>query len=681
MEGSRHFDDENRSVSLQRLTELALPRSPMRTSMHGFAASSLPIADLKGIDRFSRQEKILRNKLASLYRLVDLFQWSQGIYNHITVRHPSTLNEILINPFGLLYHEITASYLIKVDLDGEVLDQGATKLGINESAFKLHSAIHGARDDVHCVIHMHNAVVSAVSSMKCGLLPICQEAMVIGAVAYHEYQGTLDDEKERQSIIEDLGDKNVMIIRNQGFVACGQSIEEALHLAYNTILACETQILILRGQGFIIATEGIEEAVFLIKNLIAAADHQIRAARAGIEKLHIPDETTIQKAYLEARKGSGMFRSPSQNNNSKEEPEWKVGELEWEAWMRVLDNAGFRTGHFYRQPLLRQRSPVTTTSRVNGCNEVACPPASTSIGMIDESDPEALTAHKIALLRKEQEKTRWLNTPNNYQKVEILETGTDRPKVITKWVQDVSATSLNGTPVKITSNHQFSPLSVNPKEFKDKQKAIKENRRSGKTSAGPQSVILDGVTYEDLKDMKPVNCDGDSITGPADRVVLIGTASKGIIDRQHQHNAQVYRQLYAPNPFASETDEDIRKYFQEVESKSPRSQSARGVSSSRDGGYSTYRSDTTNGTSFEPDRPDTPDSPGAETTIPTTTNTASLMQGAREHRMREESSYAIDELSTSKALDITVIRFYRQTTFENSGEIQSRFVAHNHIIR
>lgn len=108
-----------------------------------------------------------------------------------------------------MYHEITASSLVKISLDGKVLDAGTTKLGINRAGYVLHSAIHGARPDVQCVLHMHTAVVSAVSSMKCGLLPICQEAMIIGPIAYHDYQGIVSDEEERESIVRDLGDKNV----------------------------------------------------------------------------------------------------------------------------------------------------------------------------------------------------------------------------------------------------------------------------------------------------------------------------------------------------------------------------------------------------------------------------------------------------------------------------------------
>ncbi|VDM77213.1 unnamed protein product [Strongylus vulgaris] len=245
--------------------------------------------------------------------------------------------------------------------------------------------------------------------------------------------------------------------------------------------------------------------------------------------------------------------------------------------MLVFPFEGFRTGHIYRQPSLRPKSAISH-STVNN-NDVAVPPSASAIGLLDETDAEAVAAHKLALLRKEQERSRWLNSPNAYQKVEILETGTDNPKKITKvttiyssfvslirvicleWVQDATSPSASGTPVKISMPHHFSPMSSNPKEFKDKQRAIKESGRLGTTTAGPQSQILDGVTYEEIARMRP---DVDGIVGQTDRTVLIGTASKGIIDRQHQHNAQVYRQLYAPNPFACETDEDIKKYMEEV---------------------------------------------------------------------------------------------------------------------
>ncbi|KAK6027427.1 class II Aldolase and Adducin domain protein, partial [Ostertagia ostertagi] len=200
-----------------------------------------PIADLRP-GSYSPEEARLRCQLASLYRLVDLFQWSQGIFNHMTVRLPNRDNEFLINPFGLLYHEQSASTLVKVDLDGKVLDPGSTGLGINQAGYTLHSAIHGGRKDLLCVIHLHVPSVAAVSAMKCGLLPLCQESMIVGEVAYHDYQGILVDLKERESLVKDMGSHDVMILRNHGFVAAGRTIEEAFHYAYHLILACETQV-------------------------------------------------------------------------------------------------------------------------------------------------------------------------------------------------------------------------------------------------------------------------------------------------------------------------------------------------------------------------------------------------------------------------------------------------------
>ncbi|VIO86096.1 Adducin-related protein 1, putative [Brugia malayi] len=629
-ESESHKSDPDHLKTLQRLSELTLPHGQIATSsLHNIGVGAvLPIADLKGSGSYTRAEKMFRNKLASLYRLVDLFQWSQGIYNHITLKLPDS-DELLINPFGLLYHEITASSLIKINLNGEIIDRGSTKLGINQAGYVLHAAIHKARPDVRCVLHMHTAVVSAISSMKCGLLPLSQEAMIIGPVGYHDYQGILDDESEMESIVKDLGDKNVMLLRSHGFVACGESVEDALHLAFNTVIACETQI---------------------------------RAARAGIENLVIPNEKAVERVYKTARKGGGGVDRNGAKDAEGKQINWRIGELEWEAWMRVLDNAGYRTGHIYRQPLFRSRALPSST---NNQNDVAVPPSASSIGTVDETDYESVTAHKMALLRKEQERSRWLNSPNAYQKIEILETGTNNPKRITKWVQDVSSPSQSGTPVKISSPHQFSPFSSNPKEFKEKQKAIKENRRLGTTSAGPQSQILDGVTYEEIAQIR---ADAEtSDMGQADRVVMIGTASKGIIDRQHQHNAQVYRQLYAPNPFASETDEDIQKYMKEVEAKTPRPSSA---------------ADSTEHTTSSPPLYEN-DSPSVET--------ISLMQAAREHRTRPTfsgmASASIDEEGAPTEISVgthsspvaqpstgRVGRLTLETTFDESDLPQSRFV-------
>ncbi|PIO76119.1 class II Aldolase and Adducin domain protein [Teladorsagia circumcincta] len=179
--------DSEQLKSLKRLSELKMHAGAKSLkTLPSVGASAVPIADLKSNDNYSVHEKMQRNKLASLFRLVDLFQWSLGIHNNITLRLRNDDNCVLINSFGLLYHEITAGSLVKLNLQGVIVDPGTTSLGINKSGFMLHSAIHSARPDVRCILHLNTAVVSAVASMTCGLLPLCQEAISIGSVAYHD---------------------------------------------------------------------------------------------------------------------------------------------------------------------------------------------------------------------------------------------------------------------------------------------------------------------------------------------------------------------------------------------------------------------------------------------------------------------------------------------------------------
>ncbi|UMM41544.1 hypothetical protein L5515_017763 [Caenorhabditis briggsae] len=556
---------------LQKLADLTVPQGNMSFgNLHTYGGNTIAIADLRGNDTYSKVERIQRNKLACLFRLADLFQWSQGIHNEISYRTNDEENSFLMNPYGLLYHEITAATIVKINEDGKILDCGLVKAGVNQPAFLLHSSIYKARPMVRCILHMHTAIVAAVASMKFGLLPLCQEAMVIGPVGYHDYQDIGDDEIPFDQLIESLGDKNVLFLRNQGFLVVGDTIEHAMFLANNTVIACETQV---------------------------------RAARAGLDNLIIPDEKAIQRAFRNSRNTNSLKRNGT--------VEWRVGELEWESWMRVLDHANFRTGHVYRQPQLRPKSAMST-SMVNN-NDVALPPTTSAYGQIDETNLESVSAHRLALLRKEQERVRWLNSPNAYQKVEIMEYGADNPKKVTKWVHDVNIPSASGTPVKISSVHQFSPASSNPKEFKEKQQAIKENNRLGTVTPGPKSQILDGVTYEDISIVIQPDSDGTiGQSSSSDRAILIGTASKGIIDRQYQHHAQVYQQIYAPNPFSIETDEDIRKYVAMVKAKNAQGTTPRSAMS-----YSQY------------------DDVEADA--------VSLMQGIREHKLSQAALSASDD--------------------------------------
>uniref|UniRef100_A0A087XVI4 Adducin 1 (alpha) n=1 Tax=Poecilia formosa TaxID=48698 RepID=A0A087XVI4_POEFO len=203
-----------------------------------------PVNDLRGSDSISydKGEKLLRCKLAAFYRLADLFGWSELIYNHLTVRVNSDQERFLIVPFGLLYSEVTASSLVKIDLQGEIVDRGSTNLGVNQAGFMLHSAIYAARPDAKCIVHIHTAAGAAVSAMKCGLLPISPEALSLGEVSYHDYHGILVDDEERGIIQKNLGPKSkVLILRNHGLVSIGETVEEAFYYIHNLVTACEIQ--------------------------------------------------------------------------------------------------------------------------------------------------------------------------------------------------------------------------------------------------------------------------------------------------------------------------------------------------------------------------------------------------------------------------------------------------------
>ena len=159
-----------------------------------------------------------RVDLAACYRLVDLYGMTDLHLNHISARVPGNEEHFLINPFGMMYEEITASSLIKVDLDGNIISNANPDYGINLPGYVIHSAIHGARHDVACVLHTHTNAGMAVSVLKCGLLPLTQTAMRWGKVAYHDFEGVVVDLDERKRLVENLGDCEVMILRNHGLL-------------------------------------------------------------------------------------------------------------------------------------------------------------------------------------------------------------------------------------------------------------------------------------------------------------------------------------------------------------------------------------------------------------------------------------------------------------------------------
>jgi ribulose-5-phosphate 4-epimerase/fuculose-1-phosphate aldolase len=183
-----------------------------------------------------------RVDLAACYRLMPLFGMSDLIYNHITARIPGSDDHLLINPYGFMYEEITASSLIKIDLAGNVVFNPNRDCGINQAGYVIHSAIHGAREDVQCVIHTHSRAGVAVSALKCGLLPLTQTAMRFGSVAYHAYEGVALDLEERERLVSDLADSEVMILRNHGLLAVGADIPQAFNAMYWLEMACRAQV-------------------------------------------------------------------------------------------------------------------------------------------------------------------------------------------------------------------------------------------------------------------------------------------------------------------------------------------------------------------------------------------------------------------------------------------------------
>ncbi|XP_058402594.1 alpha-adducin isoform X4 [Diceros bicornis minor] len=371
-----------------------------------------PVNDLRGSDSiaYDKGEKLLRCKLAAFYRLADLFGWSQLIYNHITTRVSSEQEHFLIVPFGLLYSEVTASSLVKINLQGEVVDRGSTNLGVNQAGFTLHSAIYAARPDVKCVVHIHTPAGAAVSAMKCGLLPISPEALSLGEVAYHDYHGILVDEEEKVLIQKNLGPKSkVLILRNHGLVSVGESVEEAFYYIHNLVVACEIQVRTLASAG------GPDNLV-----LLDPGKYKAKSRSPGSP----------------AGEGTGL------------PPKWQIGEQEFEALMRMLDNLGYRTGYPYRYPALREKSKKYS--------DVEVPASVTGYSFASDGDAGTGSPLRHSFQKQPREKTRWLNSGRG---------------------DDASEEGQNGS----------SP--------KAKTKIREQNLQDVKT-AGPQSQVLSGVVMD-----------------------------------------------------------------------------------------------------------------------------------------------------------------------------------------
>ncbi len=230
-------------------------------------------------DRVSREEWEMRCDLAAAYQLAFHFRWTDLIYTHFTARVPGS-DFMLINPYGLMFDEITASSLVKIDKDGNVVED-TTGLGVNHAGFVIHGCVHEARPEVNCVIHTHTRAGVAVSAQKCGLLPISQHSLrTYGMLTYHDYEGIALELDERTRLARDLGPTSkAMILRNHGLLGLGGSVSEAFEIMYYLDTACQIQID---------AQAGGRAEVGLIDE---------KTARKGFEQFNGPGGSEVSKSW------------------------------------------------------------------------------------------------------------------------------------------------------------------------------------------------------------------------------------------------------------------------------------------------------------------------------------------------------------------------------------------------
>uniref|UniRef100_A0A8C5B4I3 Adducin 3 (gamma) b n=1 Tax=Gadus morhua TaxID=8049 RepID=A0A8C5B4I3_GADMO len=424
-----------------------------------------PVNDLHATEpqTFVKGEKQSRCKLASLYRLMDLFSWARFTSSYATIRVSKEQDHILMGPQGLSFAEVSAANLVKVNIVGEVVERGSTDLGVDMFGFAPHAAIYAMRPDVKCIVHIHTPATAAVSSMKCGLLPISQEALLLGDVSYFGYHGDLDGRDEKMAFQKALGpNAKVVVLQNHGLVALGETIEEAFHYVYHSQQACEIQVGALRCSG------GVANLVVLDRDRLKPRTQGIAAGGVTIDN----------------------------------ELKWKVGEAEFESLMRMLDNLGYRTGYSHRNPIVREKPPSK--------NDVEIPATVSALsldalcGGVADGDPGQMLASPMKLLAQKQQKerTRWLTSPHSYLKVHVPErsaSGECSPRTKTTWMQSSEPGTNRGTPIKIEDLNQFVPLNTNPTDVLDKRNRIRDQNRCDQMTPGPKSQLLAGIVVDTIK--------------------------------------------------------------------------------------------------------------------------------------------------------------------------------------
>ena len=234
------------------------------------------------------EEWQVRLELAALYRAFDWLGWTESIYNHITARVPGAERLYLINPYGLNYNEVTATNLVKVNLAGEAVD--GSKYPVNRAGFVIHSAIHAAREDAHCIIHTHSTAGSAVATKKDGLrYDNFYSSTLYGQVAYHDFEGVTTDTAEQPRLVRSLGDKSILILHNHGLLVACAGIPEAYMIYWTLQRACEIQVATdaMRGDNLPIAQRVLDET-----------PARVGAFRSGARPGGLPFDALLRRAGI-----------------------------------------------------------------------------------------------------------------------------------------------------------------------------------------------------------------------------------------------------------------------------------------------------------------------------------------------------------------------------------------------
>uniref|UniRef100_A0A8C3F835 Adducin 2 n=1 Tax=Chrysemys picta bellii TaxID=8478 RepID=A0A8C3F835_CHRPI len=449
------------------------PTSPISLSM------VTPINDLHGTESLSlvKGERLMRCKVGSIYRLLDLYGWAQLSNTYVTMRVSKEQDHFLICPKGLSCNEVTASSLIKVNILGEVVEQGSTSFSVDARGFGLHSAIYAARPDVRCIIHLHTPATAAVSAMKCGILPVSHDALLLGNMVYFDFNGEMEEEADRIELQKCLGPTcKILVLRNHGVITLGDTVEEAFYKTFHLQAACEIQVSALSSAG------GAENLIVLER-----------------EKYRPHDVGSVRWA--------GSTFGPMQKS--------RLGEHEFEALMRMLDNLGYRTGYTYRHPFVQEK--------IKHKSDVLIPATVTAFVFEEEVAPIATLRQHAQ--KQQKEKTRWLNTPNTYLRVNVAEenqrsAGSQRTK--TTWMKaDEVEKASSGTPIRIENPNQFVPL------YTDPQEVLEMRNKSAESNL----------------------------------------ASKADTETKEESQEEIPTEPEPPNPFSQLTDQELEEYKKEVERK------------------------------------------------------------------------------------------------------------------